>query len=443
MSQEHIRQAAVHVHNIGREHTPGDALSQGFSVAAEVLAQEGDFRFGNSKDERQSTDRLVHAASSVLQHIDVTPELDFSENALDIARMTLAAWSFDRMVEEQMGVPVPENHDRFLLAVAPTIGKEEADEAIAVVRDESLLDNHVGGLFRTAVIAAASLPDFGSEGGPPAWEKDAMSRHGGDELLGQKSIAYEGLRPTTGEAEDMVMDAMIDARNEREELVEFGGAATRDALRDAAQARMAVSGGLPVQQEAMLAVEGFLTTGLGRPLTPREDRMIERSIDHLMERGPGAGPFDGAARQMLLDVSIQMQADRTIKEGSFGRRARGDSEIFDQVISMSAGMDTHWTGISPGEETTRDVAQGRYRETADRAIGDSILDGLSEAGHKPFSKSVDTGLAMHRTIAEANRSKISHILDEGSDALARGTAKGPKESETAVLGSYVSRSAER
>jgi len=439
MSQEHIRQAAVHVHSIAKGSEPDDALSQGFAVAARTLSQDGDFRFGNSADERASTDRFVQAVSSVIRHRDVYADVDFSESPLDVARMTLAAWSFDRMVEEQMGRPVPDDHDRFLLAVAPVASGQEADDHIVVVKDDVLLDRHVGDLFKAAVISSASLPYVGDAQDRPQWEKDHLSAHGGDEMLGRPSIAHPGIRPMTGEAHDMVMDVLIDARNERLELVETGGSASRDALRESAAARMAVPGKLEVQQEALLAVEAYLTKGLGRPLSPREDRMGERALDRVMEPGPNPGPFDGVARQMLLDVSIQMQADRTIREGSFGRRSSGPSETFDHVISLSAGMDTHWVGISPGEGTTRDVAAGRYRETADHMIGGSILDGLSEASMKPFSKSVDAGLAMHRSIAKSGRDHVSHILDEGERALTRGVGKGPKEADVAVLGSYVSK----
>jgi hypothetical protein len=439
MSQEHIRQAAVHVHSIARDSKPDDALSQGFAVAARTLSQDGDFRFGNSADERESTDRFVQAVSSVLRHRDVDAQIDFSEGSLDIARMTLAAWSFDRMVEDQMGRPVPDDHDRFLVPVAPVASGQEAEDLIVVVKDDVLLDRHVGDLFKAAVLSSASLPYDGDAGDRAQWEKDQLSAHRGDEMLGQPSIAHPGIRPLTGEAQDMVMDALIDARNERLELIETGGSASRDALRESAAARMPVPGKLEVQQEALLAVEAYLTKGLGRPLSPREDRMGERALDRVMESGPNPGPFDGVARQMLLDVSIQMQADRTIREGSFGRRSTGPVETFDQVISLSAGMDTHWVGISPAEGTTRDVAAGRYRETSDRAIGASILDGLSEASMKPFSKSVDTALAMHRSIARSGRNRVSHILDDGEKALMRGAGKGPKEADVAVLGSYVSK----
>jgi hypothetical protein len=436
MSAEHVRQAAVHVHSIVREDSSPDAVSQGFRVAAGVLADRGEFSFGNDPAQVASADRLVQAVSSVLRHRDVSPEVDFSEGALDIARMTLVAWSFDRLVDEQLGREVPDGHLLDLRDVSPVVSPDE--DAIGIVADAALLDHEVGDLYRTAALAAASLPDAGIEPEGTSWQAKAIAEHGG-EMLGRESIAHVGIVGTRGEVEDIVMDAMIEAGNAREELLETGHSPSSDALRAAAVARMPVPGGLSPAQEGLLAVENYMQARLSRPIRPEERRMGERALDRILQEGPDAGPFDSVARTMLLDVSVQMQAARTVSEGSFGRRAKGEREAFDDVIAQSAGMDTHATGISPDRETTEAIARGAYREAPDHRIAASILDGLSDARSKPFSKAIDLDLAFQTRVIGNARSRIDAILEQGPDALTRGLGKGPRDAGTAAMGSYVAR----
>lgn len=439
MSQDHVRQAAVHVHSIARENSSPDALSHGFRVAAGVLSEAGEFSFGSGSEDRKSTDRLVQAVSSVIMHRATASEIDFSDGALDIARMTLASWSLDRTIEDRLGLDVPEGHDRFLRDVVPVF--HNGEDRIGIHVDDTLLDHHVGLATRYSVLSAASLPFSGSEEDRFAWEKKVIDAHQGDELLGKESLSNLGIMGSRGEIEDSVMDAMLDALNAQDYLLHMGTQASLDAIKEAAAARMAVPGLLPVQQQALLAVDSVLQDGLGRPLTSEERRMGTRALDRVMQSGPDCGPFDGAARTMLLDVSIQMQAARTIQEESYGRRAHGDPQFFDEVVSASAGMDVHAEGFSPGRDASRLIAKGMYSVVDDKEISRSILDGLSEATHRPFSKSIDDKLALQASVQRNASSRISAILDDGAKAMNRGLGKGPSSRPVAALGSYVTRGA--
>lgn len=438
MSSEHVRQAAVHVHTIANFDLADGAVGAGFDLAANVLRETGDFFYGNSQEAHRLTDDFVRAASAVITHREEGSGLDFSESALDIARMTLAAWSFDRMIDEQLGLDVPSAEFRFAGDVVQFASVAQDDGTFPLVADETLLDRNVSSLFRDAVIAAASIPNADPIEERPQWEQDAIARHGGDELLGHGSIAHDGLRAMPAESAETVHEAMLDVGNARHDLMHRGeAAASLDARKDVALARRTLSGELPSQLEAVLAVEAYLKVGLGRPLRSTEDRMVERAYDRIMEGGPIPVAFEASSRTMLLDVSVQMQAARTMEEVSFGRRAVGSKEIFDEVISASAGMDTHASGISPDAETTRLVSEGVYRSLPDRRIAASILDGLMEASSKPYSKTIDSDIAFQSKVVQNTRSRLSAVLEEGPEALTRGFGKGPKQSEVATMGTYV------
>lgn len=415
---------------------PGDPVSAGVATAAEVLGEHAGLDLSKTEDLR----RFARAVHDVVQHRD-PGGLDFSEDSRDVARMVLAVWSLDMMRSKAGGMDVPENHDRFVRDVTSGMGDLRIREG-----DPSLLDEHAYGMARDAVLAAASVPSS-LQPDVRAWEEAHVGRPD-DAARGFAPIG-PGLLLSKGEMDDCVLEAFVDALNARvgarvapesARNAVFRSGLGHEGLLAASDARRPFPDDLSAPQKGMLAAEEWMSRGLGRPLRDYEHRMFDAALGRVLG-AEAVRPLDDrtAARMVLLDASIQMNARATVDDGSFGRRAMRDRMAFDSPIDASAGMEVSSWGISPSEDTSRAVAAGRFAEIPDPAIAESIADGLSDA-RRPYSKEIDRELGMILQVQAATRGRDMAVAERGEDAVRRPEAmlKGPTVSEVPAFGRHLS-----
>ena len=424
---------------------PRDREHAGASIAAGVLAEEQGVDLRDPDQARL----FARAVADALNHREAGG-LDFSETSVDVARMTLAAWSLDRLRESGAPGLVPEaealRKGAYAIEVAvPAEGVESQAVRFA------MLDDYGGGFTRDAILASASSAD-GHRWGKETWE-DRLPAGPSDDERGFAPFP-SGLVPTKGERDDMIIDSSMDAERVRDEAsngrpgpqANGSFAETRRTVSDgvvaASEARRPFAGSLTPAQRGLLAAEAWHEAKAGRPLRDYEKRMVDSALGrfHASSAAVQGGPRT-AARTILLDSAIQMSARRTMDAGDYGTRSSSARQWYDDVIQASAGMDLHRTSIAPGMETTDAIAKGRFVSIPDPAIADSIARGLADAS-KSYSKLIDAELDGHLRDGILSRARGEAAIRSGEAGLAaRGpsdVSKGPQDAAP-VLGSWVGR----
>lgn len=428
--QHTISDTADQVHRVIRGIEPTNAVEGGIADAAVILKERGSLDFVDDLH-ALSFARAVH---DVLINIEASGT-DMAEGSRDVARSVLAAWSLDQVREEHSGRSMHDDHDRFLRDIGAV------DQEIAAVEDgPSILDGRVWAASRDAVLANASLPSEMRDG-QAAWEIRLDELVPSDEKRG-----FERLGGSTGmdmtDVHDVAMDAAIDVMHARRARLD--GIVLRDVpglddvMASASDARRSFPGRLSPAQEGLVAAEGWMEARLARPLKHEEREMGENALARLTERYDGAGnDARSAARIILLDVSMQMSAARTVRDGTYGEKAHGREQPYDVVLSAAAGVDMFREGVSPQAATTDRIAEGRFHAIPDPDMKASVMQGLADA-REPFAKRIENELDMRLTLDRAGRDRAMAVMENGLGGLGRpkSAAKGV-EPGAPVLGAYL------
>lgn len=421
---------ADQVHRVIRGMEPRNAIEGGIADAALILKERGSLDFVVDSH----TLSFARAVHDVLVNIEAGGT-DLAEGSRDVARSVLAAWSLDQVREEHSGRSMHDDHDRFLRDIGAV------DQDIAAVEDGySILDGRVWAASRDAVLANASLPTEMRDG-QAAWEIRLDELVPSDEARGFQALGGS-VGMDMGDAHDVPMEAAIDAVNARRRWLD--DVALNDVpgynsdIVMASDARRSFPGKLLPMQEGLLAAEGWMEARLARPLKDEERTMGEKALSRLAGRFDGAGnDARSAARIILLDVSMQMSAARTVRDGTYGEKAQGREQPYDVVLSAAAGVDMFREGVSPQAATTDRIAEGRYHAIPDPEMKSSVMQGLEDA-RNPFAKRIENELDIRLTLDRASRSRAMAVMENGLEGLGtpRSSAKGA-ETVGPVLGAYL------
>jgi hypothetical protein len=412
-----------------------EPFSIGVSDAALILQERGDLDLSD-RDSTLSFSRAVH---DVAVH-EAAGDTDMYEGPRDVARGVLAAWSLDQIREDHSGREVREDHDRFIRDIGGY------DESVPAVEDgPSVLHADVWEMTIEAVLANASLPTEFRDG-QAAWEirLDDLGRSDHDHGL-HRMGGSNGHDAAT--AHDVAQDAAVDAMNHRYEHER--AADTRDepmleeAVRITSDARRSFPGELTPLQEGLIAAESWhaLNRGGGPDLQPS---MGDSAVARILDRGDEDRlTAQDAARVILVDTALQLSAEVTAREGSYGGPVRDSRLPIDRMLADLDRTDGLEGGSYHPKEVNDRIAEGRFDAIPDMGVQFALSDGLREA-RKPFSRPVENQLAVRLAVLKGERDRASDIA-LGTPSSLRGpksVAKGPADAGD-VLAHAPSKGAER
>ena len=137
--------------------------------------------------------------------------------------------------------------------------------------------------------------------------------------------------------------------------------------------------------------------------------MGDSAVARILDRGDEDRlTSQDAARVILVDTALQLSAEVTAREESYGGPVRDGRLPIDRMLADLDRTDGMEGGSYHSKEVNDRIAEGRFDAIPDMGVQFALSDGLREA-RKPFSRPVENQLAIRLAVLKGERDRASDI----------------------------------